>query len=91
MQVVHLWRPQIFHQHVCVLKVSVHMTHFSVIGTEKVGRMINRLPDYAEYLLSDSNMGKKKKKNHCEGPSGNGNIDILSLVLPASILISSEL
>lgn len=52
--------PQIFCQSVCVLKVSVHMNHLSVIGTENhVGQRINRPPDYAEYSLSDSNSEKK--------------------------------
>lgn len=78
-QVVHLWRPQIFCQHVCVLEGrSVDMNHFCVIGTENVIRMMNRLPDYAEYLLSDSNMGKKKKI-------------ILRVPVALEILISSRL
>ena len=52
--------PQIFCQSVCVLKVSARMNHLSVIGTEDhVGQRINRLPDYAEYSLSDSNSEKK--------------------------------
>lgn len=43
-----------------VLKVSVHMNHLSVIGTEKhVGQRINRLPCCAEYSLSDTNRKKK--------------------------------
>lgn len=57
------------------------MNHFGVIGTENVVRMINRLPDYAEYLLSfaaDSNMGKKKKI-------------ILRVPVAMEILISSRL
>lgn len=46
---------------VCVCpKVSVHMNHLSVIGTENhVGQRINRLPGYAEYSLSDLNREKK--------------------------------
>lgn len=61
------------------LKVSTRIIHLSVIGTGNyVGQGINGLSSYAEFSLSDSN--RRREENHCEDPTGSGNIDILPLL-----------
>lgn len=61
------------------LKASTHIIHLSVIGTGNyVGQGINGLSSYAEFSLSDSN--RSWEENHCEDPTGSGNIDILPLL-----------